>query len=480
MSLIDSQFPTTPTEKDFSNENIPIYKSSNPVSSSNLSTQSNGVSYLTQYYQFQNDNRFKDIDGQGFSTVIIDTGIDLNHPFFGSDKDNNGIADRIVYQYDFADGDVNASDKDGHGTLNSSIVASSSPMYTGVAPQADIISLKVFKDDGSGSFDYVEEALQWVVANAKKYNIASVNISLGDSSNYAQPTQQYGLGDEIANLAGQQVAVVSAAGNNFNSNNGEPGLVYPAADPNVIPVGAVYAGNVGSPTYPDGSQAYSTAPDRIASYSQRNQRTIFAPGEPITGAGAYGNTITLGGTSQAAPHVSGAIVLAQQLAVQELGRRLNMYELKSLLSSTGDTIVDGDNEQDNVTNTNASYKRLDILALGEEIYRRGGGGTNAPNTGGNSTGSSYTNTPTPTSTYQKQFERKYDGDVDSLTGFSKMGTASDRSITDLKPTKNNSAVQGDLLNRYIDDFISDRSIFERDLVPDLYALSDAISLAHVN
>src|ERR1043165_4970641 len=62
---------------------------------------------------FRVDPRFTGIDGHGYSSVIIDTGIDLNHPFFGPDANSNGIADRIVYQYDFSgSNDSDASDVD--------------------------------------------------------------------------------------------------------------------------------------------------------------------------------------------------------------------------------------------------------------------------------------------------------------------------------------------------------------------------------
>ncbi|MFM7437007.1 MAG: Calx-beta domain-containing protein, partial [Snowella sp.] len=123
------------------------------------------------------DSRFLDIKGKNYSTVIIDTGIDLNHPFFGPDANNDGIADKIIYQYDFADNDNNASDKNNHGSHVASIVSS-------VAPDTNLIVLKVFKDGGSGSFADLEKALQWVNANANTYNIASVNLSLGDSQNW--------------------------------------------------------------------------------------------------------------------------------------------------------------------------------------------------------------------------------------------------------------------------------------------------------
>ena len=130
---------------------------------------------------FRADERFDGIDGSGFAVAVLDTGIDVDHPFFGPDLDSDGIADRIVYQWDFADGDDDASDFDGHGSNVTSIVAGSPdptfPSYPGgMATGADIIHLKVFEDTGDGYFSYIESALQWVVANAATYNIASVNM----------------------------------------------------------------------------------------------------------------------------------------------------------------------------------------------------------------------------------------------------------------------------------------------------------------
>src|SRR6185295_14450205 len=58
------------------------------------------------------------VNGAGHSVVIIDTGIDRDHPFFGPDvSPADGIADRIVYSYDFySTNDPDASDGHGHGS----------------------------------------------------------------------------------------------------------------------------------------------------------------------------------------------------------------------------------------------------------------------------------------------------------------------------------------------------------------------------
>src|SRR3546814_19026067 len=101
---------------------------------------------------FRNDARFDGIDGSGQAVVIIDSGIGLDDPFFGADANGNGVSDRIVFQYDFADNDANAGDLDGHGSNVASIAASSNATYTGMAPGADIIALQVFSVPGRASF----------------------------------------------------------------------------------------------------------------------------------------------------------------------------------------------------------------------------------------------------------------------------------------------------------------------------------------
>ncbi len=359
--------PMTTTHSD-----APIYIPVDPVIESNspsLTPLSNTSGPLIRIDDFRSDVRFSDIDGRGFAAVIMDTGIDLDDPFFGPDTNSDGISDRIVYTQDFT-GSGSAGDARGHGSNVSSIVASSDSTYTGMAPGADIIHLKVIGDSGSGSFGWLESGLQWVVANADTYNIASVNLSLGDSGNFDSNMQLYGVADEFAALAAIDVMVVAAAGNDFFVHGSVPGVSYPAADPNTITVGAVYDANVGGTwSYGSGAKAFTTDADRITPFSQRHASLVdvFAPGAPITGAGAGTALTTQHGTSQAAPHVAGAAVLAQQLAVQTLGRRLTVSEFRSLLTDTGVTIHDGDDENDNVTNTGLNFKRLDVLALAQGV-----------------------------------------------------------------------------------------------------------------
>jgi hypothetical protein len=94
---------------------------------------------------------------------------------------------------------------------------------------------------------------------------------------------------------------------------------------------------------------------------------ILAPGAIITGANASGGLASYTGTSQASPHIAGLAVLAQQLAVQQMGRRLTPAEFRTLLRDSAAGVYDGDNENDNVANSYADYSRADAAALGQAI-----------------------------------------------------------------------------------------------------------------
>lgn len=353
---------------------MPVYPYGDSSGDDGIDPLTDDSASLINLDDFRADPRFSAIDGNGYASAVLDTGIDLDHPFFGPDTNLDGIADRIVYQYDFADADTDASDSDGHGSNVSSIVGSSDGTYPGVAPGADIIALKVFRNSGAGSFSYVESALQWVVNNAATYNIVSVNMSLGDSENFSTPQQLYGISDELAALEALGVIIVSASGNDFYSHASQTGVSYPAADPNSLSVGAVFDASIGHVNYGSGAEAYTSGPDRITPFSQRHATLtdVMAPGAAIRGADRNGGTVAMHGTSQAAPHVAGIAVLMQQLAEQTLGRTLATDEFLDLMRDTAATILDGDDEDDNVTNTGLNFSRADVFAMAEALVGQGG------------------------------------------------------------------------------------------------------------
>jgi hypothetical protein len=320
--------------------------------------------------KFSADPRFASIQGQSWTVAVIDTGINPQHSFFGLDLDRNGVADRIIYQYDFADSDPYAQDVNGHGSQTTSIVASQDATLPGLAPAVNIISLKVFNDSGESDYRYVKQALEWVNANADRYRISTVLMALGENQSSSVIDNQYQLGTTLAALADRGVITIASAGNDFAQFNGQFGVSSPANDPNVIAVGAVYNANLGRQEYRSNTIAFSSGIDRITPFSQRTPQTIFAPGAAITGAGATANNLlTLQGSSQAAAYVAGAAVVAQQLAHQYLGHSLTGAEFQQLALATGVEIRDGDDEDDNVVNTGGSFRRLDLFALANKIWQ---------------------------------------------------------------------------------------------------------------
>ncbi|MCS7045021.1 MAG: S8 family serine peptidase [Gemmataceae bacterium] len=293
--------------------------------------------------------------GRGASIAVIDTGIDYNHPDLGG-----GWGRRVVAGYDFVNQDADPMDDDGHGTHVAGIIAGSSTSHSGVAPEANLIALKVLDATGSGSFGDVERALQWVIQHQAQYNIVAVNLSLG-SGNYTTNPFTY-LDDELAALRNRDVLVTAAAGNSFFTFGGRPGLSYPAVSADVVSVGAVWAKDVGQVSWMSGARDFSTGPDRIASFSQRSAGlSLLAPGGMITSTYLHGGYRVMAGTSMAAPVVAGAAALVRE-ALLERGLPVGVDAVLNTLQASGMTIVDGDDEDDNVVNTGLSFKRVDVYA----------------------------------------------------------------------------------------------------------------------
>ncbi len=322
----------------------------------------------------RNDPRFQGIDGSGFTVAVIDSGIDLDHPAFG--RLTNGVSERIVAAIDFTPEFDGPDDINGHGTNVASIVASEDPQYLGVAPGANIAGLQALQADGRGSNADIEQSLRWVLENANAYNIVAVNLSLGNGSNLnrAAPNPS-GYADELAALRSIGVVVTSSAGNEYYTYQ-EPGTSDLAADPNVISVGALWDQSVQNFFWNSGAKDFVSTAGDITSFSQRatdpSIDTIFAPGALIVGAAPGGGTAALGGTSQAAPQVAGLVALAQEIAVQYLGRLLTPQEFEAALRAGATTVSDAETPNDNVRNTNAVFQQVDALAMAEAILAIGG------------------------------------------------------------------------------------------------------------
>jgi len=293
------------------------------------------------------------VTGAGYSVAVIDTGIDYNHPDLGG-----GWGNKIIAGWNFLDDNSDPMDVDGHGTHVAGIIAGNGYLQ-GIAPEANLIALKTM---GSGETDleYTRQALQWVIEHQKTYNIVAVNLSLG-TGNFRTLTDA-SWEEELNALIRAGVVVVAATGNDFYEFESKRGMGFPAASPATISVGAVWTDDFGEVNF-GGAIDYTTAADRITSFTQRSPLTdLMAPGAMILSMYPNNEYEMEGGTSMAAPVVTGAAVLARQMMdLTDQGDRSDQCSMVKLFKESGITIIDGDDEDDSVKNTGLSFQRIDLL-----------------------------------------------------------------------------------------------------------------------
>jgi serine protease AprX len=220
------------------------------------------------------------ITGSGVGVAVIDTGIDGGLPDFRS---TSGSGSRVVETAVTNPDATTVTDSYGHGTDVAGIIAGngdnlspSDPLhgdYMGVAPGANLISVKASDEQGNATVLDVIYGLQFVVDHRADYNIRVVNLSLDSRTPQSYTTDPLDAAAESAWMHG--IVVVAAAGNRGT----EPGAVTysPGNDPYVITVGAV-----------DESGTASTSDDTIPSWSSRGttqdgfqKPDVYAPGAHI-------------------------------------------------------------------------------------------------------------------------------------------------------------------------------------------------------
>ncbi len=274
-------------------------------------------------------------DGTGVGVAIIDSGINDNHADLENDS---GTVSRVVYHQDFTGTSTTNSygatwDLYGHGTHVAGIVggngAWSGGRFAGVAPNVNLIDLRVLDKNGSGSDSMVIAAIQRAIALKNTYNIRVINLSLGRGVPTSYANDPLCQAVESAWRAG--IVVVVAAGNygrlSLNGSNGYGTVTAPGNDPLVLTVGAMKTMNT-----------FDRTDDQIASYSSKGPTTydhvvkpdLVAPGNAMVSMVDHGSTLewkypdnkrsgttypgykpyfSLSGTSMATPVVSGSVAL---------------------------------------------------------------------------------------------------------------------------------------------------------------------------
>src|ERR1700721_349228 len=206
--------------------------------------------------------------GAGIGVALIDSGV-ANHPDL-----NGGFLgwSRVVWNQSFVPGNNSPNDQYGHGTHIAGLIAGNgssssgskySRTFEGIAPQANIINLRVLDQNGAGTDSAVIAAIAKAISLKPLYNIRVINLSLGRPVYESYKLDPVCQAVEAAWKRG--IVVVVAAGNNgrYQPTDGYGTITSPGNDPYVITVGAMKP--MGTPTRSD---------DLIASYSSKGPTGI--------------------------------------------------------------------------------------------------------------------------------------------------------------------------------------------------------------
>ena len=277
------------------------------------------------------------VRGNGVTVAVLDTGIYAGHP---------DLAGRVVHCEDLSqerNTAAHCADTYGHGTFMAGLIAgngaSSNGKYSGAAPGANLVAIKVAGYDGSTDVSNLLAGIQWAVSFRDTYGIDVLNLSLGTNSSQDYRLSPLNFAVERAWNSG--IAVVVSAG---NTGPGERTVMKPGDDPFVITVGA--SSDMGTSTITD---------DVVAGFSGRgptrsngiNKPDIVSPGVHTISLRAPGSAVDSkypnsvvdemyfrgSGTSMSTATVSG--VVAQML---QANPSLGPNQVKKRLTHTARSI----------------------------------------------------------------------------------------------------------------------------------------------
>lgn len=244
------------------------------------------------------NNATAKIDGSdervNVNVAVLDTGIDYTHPDLNVVGGYNCTSTNQSDYYDY----------NGHGTHVAGTIGAldNTIGVVGVAPGAKLWSVRVFNSGGTGRTSWLLCGLDWVAQNAGTIQVA--NYSGGQRGTGSASCDSDSLHMAVCSVVNAGVPLVVAAGNDGTNAS----MTLPAAYPQVITVGAIVdtdgkPGGQGPPT------GYGSDDTRASFSNYGAAVTLYAPGVNVLSTLPGNRTGYLSGTSQAAPHVTGAAAL---------------------------------------------------------------------------------------------------------------------------------------------------------------------------
>ncbi|MWV41508.1 S8 family serine peptidase [Natrialba sp. INN-245] len=255
-----------------------------------------------------------DRSAESITVAVLDTGIDDDHP------DLEGtVVDRIDLTEAAGSGE---RDEYGHGTHVAGVLAgsgeASNGRHVGVAPDVDLVDVRVLRAEGDGDADRIASGIEYAVDDADA-DVVLLSLDFGG-------TDEERIAESIAWAVDSGAVVVASAG-----NDGEPRTIgTPGTEPQAITVGAT-----------DADGTVSTHSSQGPTLEGHLKPELVAPGEEVVGprAGYDGSGddayTTRTGTSFAAPTVAGATALAL-----EADPTLSPADVEGWLTSTARPVED--------------------------------------------------------------------------------------------------------------------------------------------
>lgn len=244
------------------------------------------------------DGSLSGYDGTGMVVAVLDTGIDYNHTAFsvnnftssklgltyndiaaligdttanelvpGITADDVYINQKIPFGFDYADEDTDPySTHNDHGTHVSGVIAGKDDTITGVAPNAQIVSMKIFSD----TFDTAKSS--WILSALEDCVILGVdviNMSLGTSCGFSRQSDEEAMNGVYDKIRDAGIALIAAASNSYSSAYGSE------ANGNLGLTSNPDTGTVGSPSTYDSAMSVASISGTKTPYLKYNDNIIY-------------------------------------------------------------------------------------------------------------------------------------------------------------------------------------------------------------